>query len=164
MRSRTRQTLNGLIVLLAVLDSGCGRDDTDRLARIGQKTAARCEAATAGLRNKVAAGVDAAKAILPEPTGPQTTEPATPKPAAPAPTPAPAASVASTPIDARVLWRIRWDKSLAGADIQVQSPSNGVVEVRGIVNDLTRQRRAIELAETTEGVEKVLSELGLKQP
>jgi osmotically-inducible protein OsmY len=38
------------------------------------------------------------------------------------------------------------------------------VEVRGIVNDLTRQRRAIELAETTEGVEKVLSELGLKQP
>jgi osmotically-inducible protein OsmY len=76
----------------------------------------------------------------------------------------PAASVSTTPLDARVRWRIRWDKALAGADIEVDSPMGGVVHLRGVVNDLSRQRRALELAETTEGVDKVINELGLKQP
>lgn len=149
--------------LLAGVVCGCGSDDTERLARIGRKTMARCDAMTVGLREKVAAGVDSARAGGAD--APTSSEKPGATAVAPTTTPnTPTASVNSTPIDARVLWRIRWDKSLAGAEIQVDSPTGGVVHLRGIVNDLTRQRRAVELAETTEGVERVVSELGLKQP
>jgi len=158
----TLVTKRSLLPLVAALVCGCGADDADRLARIGRKTAARCDAMTVGLREKVAAGVDSVRTSVPSAaTSPESPDPA---PAPPAPPMTPAASVNSTPINARVLWRIRWDKSLAGADIQVDSPSGGVVHLRGIVNDLTRQRRAVELAETTEGVDRVVNELGLKQP
>ncbi len=149
--------IRSTVPLLVLILSGCGADDADRLARIGRKTMARCDAMTSGLREKVAAGVDSVKSNLPA----AQPGPATPNASPPA---TPPASVSSTPIDARVLWRIRWDKALAGADIQVDSPSGGVVNVRGVVNDLTRQRHAIELAESTEGVERVVNELGLKQP
>ena len=153
-----------LLLLLAILVAGCARDDTDRLARIGRKTMARCDAMTASLRGKVSEGVDAVRTSLPERSPAPAADPA-PTPARPAPPPAtPPASVNTTPLDARVLWRIRWDKSLAGADIQVDSPMGGVVHLRGVVNDLTRQRRALELAESTEGVDRVINELGLKQP
>jgi BON domain len=161
MPSRTRLKAlqwSGRFFALAIATTlcGCGGDDTDRLARIGRKTLARCDAVTAGLRERVSASVDSVRTALPA-------APATPSPAPVTPFTPPAA-VATTPIDARVLWRIRWDKSLAGADIQVETPTGGVVHLRGVVNDLTRQRRALDLAETTEGVDKVVNELGLKQP
>jgi osmotically-inducible protein OsmY len=149
-------------VLLTAAVCGCGGDDAERLARIGRKTAARCDGMTAGLRDRVAAGVNAIRTSLPargDSPGPAAAA------AAPSQAPStPPASVNSTPIDARVRWRIRWDKALAGADVQVDSPSGGVVQLRGVVNDLSRQRRAVELAESTEGVDRVISELGLKQP
>jgi hypothetical protein len=138
---------------------GCGSDDTDRLGRIGRKTMVRCDELTANLRGKVMAGVDAVRSNLPHPPLAARTEPPAP---APLPPSTPAASLPVTPLDARVLWRIRWDKALAGADVQVESPSGGVVKLRGIVNDLGRQRRALELAESTEGVDRVINELGLK--
>jgi hypothetical protein len=146
------------LLFLTTLLCGCGGDDTERLGRIGRKTMARCETVTASLRGKVSAGVDAVRTALPEPAAAPPSTPAIPPPSTPP------AAVATTPLDARVLWRIRWDKLLAGADIQVDSPGNGVVQLHGIVNDLTRQRRALELAETTEGVERAVNELGLKQP
>jgi hypothetical protein len=147
------------VLLLTALVSGCGGDDTERLGRIGRKTLARCDTVTAGLRNRMTAGIDAVRSSLPAAAASGSA------PVTPAAQPfTPAAAVATTPIDARVLWRIRWDKALAGADIQVETPSGGVVQIHGVVNDLPRQRRAVELAETTEGVDKVVSELGLKQP
>jgi hypothetical protein len=149
------------VLALATFAAGCSGDDTERMARIGRKTMARCDDLTAGLRTKVSAGIDAVRTSLPAaPPAPRT---AAPPPSLPPPS-TPAASVPTTPIDSRVLWRIRWDKSLAGADVAVETPSGGVVRLRGVVNDLTRQRRALELAETTEGVERVVNELGLKQP
>jgi hypothetical protein len=154
--SEPRLGIKSFIVLFSAFLCGCSGDDTDRLARIGRKTLARCDAATASLRGKVSAGAEAVRASMPEATR-------APVPDIPPPS-TPPASVTATSLDARVLWRIRWDKSLAGADIQVDSPSSGVVQIHGIVNDLTRQRRAIELAESTEGVERVVNELGLKQP
>jgi hypothetical protein len=167
-----------LLVLFAAMPlSGCARDDTERLARIGRKTMDRCDAMTASFRGKVSAGIESVRVSLPEPRatpaepGTATSEPVKSASAAPVPatgTPTipvtPATGGNATPLDARVRWRIRWDKALAGADIQVDSPTGGVVQLRGVVNDLTRQRRAVELAETTEGVDKVVSELGLKQP
>jgi osmotically-inducible protein OsmY len=146
-------------MLFAAFACGCGGDDTERLGRIGRKTLARCDNVTASLRGRMTAGIDAVRSSIPQAS---TSNPA---PTAPAPqTFTPPAAVSTTPIDARVLWRLRWDKTLAGADIQVETPSGGVVQIRGVVDDLPRQRRAVELAETTEGVDKVVSELGLKQP
>lgn len=144
----------GLLLLVPLL-GGCGGQDADRLARIGRKTMTRCDELTGGLRTRAAVGLDAVRAnwFVPGPA-PQSVPPSSTPPAA----------VAATPIDARVLWRIRWDKALAGADIQVHTPMGGVVYLRGTVNDLTNRRRAVELAETTDGVERVVDELGLQQP
>jgi hypothetical protein len=157
----------GFLPLLMLLTCGCAKEDTDRLARIGRKTMARADSVTASLRGKMTEGVDAVRNSLPDGPSAPPAAPATspaPKPVHSEPTPATPASVSTTPLDARVLWRLRWDKALAGADIQVDSPMSGVVQLRGIVNDLSRQRRALDLAETTEGVDRVINELGLKQP
>jgi osmotically-inducible protein OsmY len=61
----------------------------------------------------------------------------------------------SMALDARVSARIRWDKSLSSETIRVQA--NGpVVELHGTVKDLTQHRRAVELAESTVGIEQVI--------
>ena len=65
-------------------------------------------------------------------------------------------------IDARVTARLRWDKSLADTSIQVQVVGN-VVELHGKVRSEDQKRRAYELAQTTQGVEKVLDQLEIGQ-
>jgi hypothetical protein len=57
-------------------------------------------------------------------------------------------------LDARVSARLRWDKTLAEEKIQV-SASGGVVALTGVVHDLAKRRRAVELAESTIGADKV---------
>ena len=57
-------------------------------------------------------------------------------------------------LDTRVSARIRWDKSLAGAQVQV-SAKGTTVELKGTVRDMKQRRRAVELAESTTGVETV---------
>ena len=157
--------LRATVFALVATLTGCSNEDTDRLGRIGRKTMARADTLTASLRGKVAAGIEAIRTSLPATAaaGPASAAPSSASPPFGSPATLPA-SLTSTPVDARVRWRIRWDKALAGAEIEVNTPSSGVVQLRGIVNDLTRQRRAIELAETTEGVERVVNDLGLKQP
>lgn len=64
-------------------------------------------------------------------------------------------------LDARVSARLRWDKVLADTSIEVRT--NGpVVELRGRVRDLAQRRKAVELAESTAGVERVVD--ALEQP
>jgi osmotically-inducible protein OsmY len=58
-------------------------------------------------------------------------------------------------VDARVTARLRWDKDLHDAPIQVRA-SGGVVELSGTVQSLIQRRRAVELAERTAGVERVI--------
>jgi osmotically-inducible protein OsmY len=58
-----------------------------------------------------------------------------------------------------VLTRLRWDKGLAGTAVQVDTPGTGVVRLQGIVADDQQRRRAVDLAESTQGVEKVVDEL-----
>ena len=55
--------------------------------------------------------------------------------------------------------RLRWDKQLADADIQVSSAGPGVVRLQGTVADGEKQQRAKELAESTQGVEQVVNDL-----
>ena len=50
-------------------------------------------------------------------------------------------------LDTRVSVRMRWDKSLAEASIQVSTVSEGVVELKGKVASLQQRRRAIEIAQ-----------------
>ena len=57
-------------------------------------------------------------------------------------------------LDARVSARLRWDKTLAEEKIHVTA-SGGVVALTGTVRDLAHRRRAVELAESTLGTEKV---------
>src|SRR5262249_26316806 len=66
-------------------------------------------------------------------------------------------------LDARVALRLRWDKSLADVRIDVQV-KDGQVELKGTVHDLTQRRRAVDLAESTAGAEKVNDLLEIKTP
>lgn len=58
-------------------------------------------------------------------------------------------------LDARVAARLHWEKSLADAQIEV-SIKDGKVELKGKVTDLTQRRRAVELAESTVGADRVV--------
>jgi len=57
-------------------------------------------------------------------------------------------------VDARVSARLSWDRALEDTEIQVQL-TEGVVELTGQVRNPEQQRRAVELAQSTLGVEKV---------
>jgi osmotically-inducible protein OsmY len=122
-------------VVVALLAAGCGREDADRLARVGHKTAEKFEEVTAGARAKLVNGWNAVRGSLSEAT-----------------------------TDGRVALRLGWDKSLGGADVRVSSPSPGVVRLQGAVADVEQRRRAVNLAETTQGVEKVVDELTVARP
>jgi|SRR6516225_9301008 osmotically-inducible protein OsmY len=66
-------------------------------------------------------------------------------------------------LDARVAARLRWDKALGGTRIEVRA-SGGVVELRGSVGNENQRRRAIDVAETTSGVERVTDALEVTAP
>jgi hypothetical protein len=120
---------------LAVLLGGCGREDVDRLGRVGRKAAARLEEATGGTRGKLANGWAALRS-----------------------------SLGDTTPDGRVALRLRWDKTLAGLEVTVTSAAPGTVRLHGKAASLEQRQRAVSLAETTEGVEKVLDELTTPAP
>jgi osmotically-inducible protein OsmY len=68
-----------------------------------------------------------------------------------------------TGLDSRVATRLRWDKAMDGADVRV-SITDGVVQLEGTVVSAEQQRRAVDLATTTTGVEKVESKLKVGAP
>jgi hypothetical protein len=117
-----------------VAAAGCTREDAGRLARVGRK------------------GLDRARAAL-----------ATVTCDLPADWQSGAEGLQDGGLDLRVSARLRWDKTLAAIPIEVKS-SGGVVELRGKVQGLTQRRRAVEIAETTAGVEKVSDLLQTEAP
>ena len=119
----------GLLLVLAVMAAGCSQD-ADRMARLCQKTAARFDGATEGIRSRLRNGFGAVRG-----------------------------SVSDTSVDSRVALRLRWDADMAGADIQVRAAGAGVVELHGTVADLAQRTRAVQLARTTAGVENVVDAL-----
>ena len=122
----------GLILALALMASGCSQD-ADRLARICQKTSAKFDGLTEGLRDKLHNGWGAVRT-----------------------------SVSETGVDSRVQLRLRWDKDMAGSEVMVSLAGPGVVELSGTIVDLPQRRRAVELAQTTVGVESVLDRLTIE--
>ncbi|HTU20724.1 MAG TPA: BON domain-containing protein [Gemmataceae bacterium] len=119
----------GLLLVLVLTICGCSQD-TDRLARIFHKTAAKLDGMTGGLRDRLQNGWGAVRG-----------------------------SVSETSLDSRVALRLRWDMDMAGADVQVRLLGPGAIELNGVIADLTQRRRAVELAQTTVGVEKVIDRL-----
>jgi osmotically-inducible protein OsmY len=65
---------------------------------------------------------------------------------------------AQVSLSARVSARLRWDKTLEAASIQVHADGE-TVQLRGTVRDLEQRRRAVELAGSTVGVKLVIDEL-----
>jgi hypothetical protein len=120
-----------LFLAVAFLTVGCTGEDTERLGRVGHKLAQRAEALT-GEAGRLSRGWQALRGELPEPD-----------------------------IEARVVMRLHWDKSLESVQIQVTA-KDGVVELKGVVQNLEQRRRAIDLAESTAGVVQVKD--GLETP
>lgn len=67
------------------------------------------------------------------------------------------------PVEERVRVRIQTDKAMAGADVTVNTTAVGEVKLRGIVGTDVQKRRAVELAEGTAGVDKVVEELAIPE-
>jgi osmotically-inducible protein OsmY len=114
---------------LAVGLCGCSQD-ADGLARVCQKTAAKFDGVTENLRGKLQDGWGAVRGSLHE-----------------------------SGLDSRVALRLHWDQDLEGANISVALAGAGVVCLTGDVTTLAQRRRAVALAQSTAGVEKVLDEL-----
>ena len=108
---------------------GCSQD-ADRLARVFHTTSAKFDGVTGRLRDRLHNGWGAVRG-----------------------------SVSETSLDSRVALRLRWDTDMAGSDVQVRLVAAGAIELTGAVADLTQRRRAVELAQTTAGVESVIDRL-----
>jgi osmotically-inducible protein OsmY len=68
------------------------------------------------------------------------------------------------PVEERVRVRIQTDKLMTGADVAVSPTATaGEVKLRGLVQTAGQKRRAVELAEGTAGVEKVIEELAVPE-
>lgn len=115
---------------MAVLACGCGGEDSARLGRVGRLTAAKFGALTRGVRAKLAGGWQGARAASGEEA-----------------------------LDGRVSQRLRWDKDMVGAEVQVSAPGPGVVRLQGTVSGLIQRRRAVALAQSTLGVQEVHDDL-----
>lgn len=66
-------------------------------------------------------------------------------------------------VESRIKARLHWDKSLADAAIEVHA-TDKAVELKGTVATQAQAQRAVELAESTVGVEKVVNSLQVDQP
>jgi osmotically-inducible protein OsmY len=114
-----------LAVLVAALLCGCSAGDTDHLSQIGRKVAARLETFTAGREGKLNRGWAAFRNGWDD-----------------------------DPLDSRVSLRLRWDKELSDCKIEVLC-QGAKIELSGLVPDQAAHQRAIEIAQTTCGVESV---------
>jgi osmotically-inducible protein OsmY len=64
-------------------------------------------------------------------------------------------------VQGRVYARLYWDKSLADAPFQVETKNGGVVVLKGSVPSAEAKHRAVELAQSTVGVNDTVDELGI---
>jgi osmotically-inducible protein OsmY len=115
---------------LALLAGGCSGEDSDGLTRVCAKATERGEDLTGGRQSKLATSWQALRG-----------------------------SAGNSAIDSRVSIRLRWDKTLADADLRITTPSSGVVRLEGTITSPAQRGRAIELAQTTQGVTEVVDAL-----
>jgi hypothetical protein len=73
-------------------------------------------------------------------------------------------SVHNMGVEGRVYSRLHWDKALNDASIDLSTGSDGVLTLNGTVADANAKKRAVELAESTVGVTRVVDQLAIKPP
>lgn len=74
------------------------------------------------------------------------------------------ASINAMGVESRVYGRIRWDKALDKASIDVTAAKDGTVTLTGTVADLTAKAKAVQLAADTVGVSHVVDQLATASP
>jgi hypothetical protein len=123
----------GWLLLGLGLAAGCNQRDKECLARVGRKLVGKAETAASGnVPGQLGNGLQTVRA----------------------------SASAEHGLDARVACRIRWDRSLADTPIEVLTRGR-VIELKGTVHDLAARRRAVDLAATTAGVERVIDLLDI---
>jgi osmotically-inducible protein OsmY len=118
------------LACLGVLWAGCDGQDADRLARIGRKVADRLQVPAGDSQGRVPDSLQSIRGGLGE-----------------------------FALDAKVATRLRWDKELEGASVQVAAVGGGTVKLTGTVPSFEARQRAVQLANSTTGVVKVIDEL-----
>ncbi|MGE3803463.1 MAG: BON domain-containing protein [Gemmataceae bacterium] len=125
--------LRKLAPLASILFLGCNDQDTQRLAEVGRVTARRLEELTGGSPDRVRARLASVSGQLDD-----------------------------APVDRRVAVRIRWDKLMKDAFVNVQAAENQI-ELTGTVTSDEQRRRAVEIAEATDGVTAVIDKIEVKE-
>ena len=64
-------------------------------------------------------------------------------------------------IEGRVYSRLRWDKEVATSTIDLDATDGGVVTLRGQVRNAAAKQKAVQLAQDTVGVNRVIDELSV---
>ena len=64
-------------------------------------------------------------------------------------------------VEARVYARLYWDKSLADALLKIEVKDEGVIVLKGSVPTAEAKHRALELAQSTVGVNQAIDELAV---
>jgi osmotically-inducible protein OsmY len=123
-----------LLVALLAGIGGCEGQDADHLEHAAHLLADKFDGWTGGAEKRLATGLQALRT-----EGDQLS------------------------LDARVGARLRWDKLLDGVQIQVQARESAI-ELKGTVTTVDQRRRAVELAESTAGVDKVTDSLEGPRP
>ena len=67
-------------------------------------------------------------------------------------------------VQGRVYSRLRWDKQIATAQVDIEVQDEDVVVLRGQVADAAAKRKAVQLANDTVGVSRVVDELTIAPP
>lgn len=119
-----------LLVLVVLCSSGCNKQDKEIFSSVGRKVAGRVEDTTAPARKKVEAGWRAMRGGILEGS-----------------------------LEDAILFRFKTDKELHQENIEVIHKGEGVVLLKGELSDLGMKGRAIALANTTKGVDRVEDEL-----
>ena len=128
-----------LLALLCLAPAGCEKEDPEHLANLARKVASRAEPVVNTLDTQWIQRFRVAQE------------------APPAPPPA-AVPVAEPDAVARVTSRLRYEKTLTGTSIQVVAIESGL-ELKGKVQRAAQKKRAVELAESTTGVDRVTESL-----
>jgi osmotically-inducible protein OsmY len=133
MDKRGKSRLARLAATGLIVVAGCGEQDADKLSRVGRKSIEKVEVISGADPTKLNDGWRSLRANWDEVT-----------------------------LDTRLAVRFRWDKRLEGADIHIHS-KDGIVELKGTVRDMAQRRRAVEIAESTVGAEKVTDEMSIAE-
>lgn len=118
------------LACLALLLVGCEGQDADRLAKIGAKVADRLQMRATGGTGRLPDSLQSIRG-----------------------------GIGEFAVDAKVAARLRWDKELESASIQVGALAGGSVKLTGTVPTMEARQHAVQLARGTIGVSNVVDEL-----